>query len=126
MLDQLPIDPNSDFGLVVRSLGVLSDKELNKTLNMMHQGAFGLFEFMNLTTNAQIMEMFNQPRFRLSAEEGSEPLSHLTASTKPFYPNTPVRSGCEKDDSKSHHVYFQPFGTWNSQGQKGELRGAIA
>ena len=124
MLDQLPIDPNSDFGLVIRSLGVLSNKELNKTLNMMHQGVFGLFEFMNLTTNAQVMQMFNQPRFRLSAEEGSEPLSHLTASTKPFYPNTPVRRGCGRDVSKPHHVYFQPFGTWNSQSQKGELRGA--
>lgn len=124
ILAQLPIDPNSDFGHVIRALGVLSDKELNKTLNMMHQGVFGLFEFMNLTTNAQVMEMFNQPRFRLFAEEGSEPLSHLTASTKPFYPNTPVRSGCGRDLSKPHHVYFQPFGTWNSQSQKGELRGA--
>jgi len=124
MLDQLPIDPNSDFGLVIRSLGVLSNEELNKTLNMMHQGVFGLFEFMNLTTNAQVMQMFNQPRFRLSAEEGSEPLSHLTASTKPFYPNTPVRRGCGRDVSKPHHVYFQPFGIWNSQSQKGELRGA--
>ncbi len=124
MLDQLPIDPNSDFGLVIRSLGVLSDKELNKTLNMMHQGVFGLFEFMNLTTNAQVMEMFNQPCFRLFAEEGAEPLSHLTASTKPFYPNTPIRKGCGRDISKPHHVYFQPFGTWNNQSQKGELRGA--
>ena len=124
MLDQLPIDPNSDFGLVIRSLGVLSNKELNKTLNMMHQGVFGLFESMNLTTNAQIMQMFNQPRFRLSVEEGPEPLSHLTASTKPFYPNTPVRRECGRDVSKPHHVYLQPFGTWNSQSQKGELRGA--
>ncbi|WP_420421522.1 autotransporter domain-containing protein [Simkania sp.] len=124
ILDQLPIDPNSDFGLVVRSLGVLSDKELNKTLNMMHQGVFGLFEFMNLTTNAQIMQMFNQLRFRLSVEEGAKPLSHLTASTKPFYPNTPLRRGCGRDVSRHHHVYFQPFGTWNSQSQKGELRGA--
>ncbi len=120
----LPIDPNSDLGLVVRSLGVLTEKELNKTLNMMHPGVFGLFEFMNLTTNAQIMQMFNQPRFQLFSEESSEPLSHLTASTKPFYPNTPVRRGCERNLNTPHHFYFQPFGTWNSQSQKGELRGA--
>lgn len=123
ILDQLPIEPNSDFGLIVRSLGVLTNEELNKTLNMMHQGVFGTFESMNLATNAQIMQMFNQPRFHLFAKSGSEPLSQLTASTKPFYPSTPVRRGCTRDRSRPHHVYFQPFGTWNSQSQKGELRG---
>ncbi|MCP5505007.1 MAG: autotransporter domain-containing protein [Chlamydiales bacterium] len=141
----LPIDPNSDLGLVIRSLGVLSNKELNKTLNMMHQGVFGLFEFMNLTTNAQIMQMFNQQRFRLLAPDTPETISQLepklTASTdlksllyaydndsnqtpEPFYPNTPVRRGCGRNLTRSHHFYFQPFGTWNSQSQKGELRGA--
>ncbi len=128
--DQLPIEPSSDFGLVIRSLGVLSDKELNKVLNMMHQGVFGTLEGMNLTTNAQIMQLFNQHRFRLYAEETPETISalepQLTASaeeSRPFYPNAPVRRGCKRDLSKPHHVYLQPFGTWNSQSQKGELRG---
>lgn len=128
--DQLPIEPSSDFGLVIRSLGVLSDKELNKVLNMMHQGVFGSFEGMNLTTNAQIMQLFNQHRFRLYAEENPETISalelQLTASaegSRPFYPNAPIRRGCKRDLSKPHHVYLQPFGTWNSQSQKGELRG---
>ena len=112
---------------------------------MMHQGVFGLFEFMNLTTNAQVMEMFNQKQFRLFAPVGPEAISQLepaltasndtrhtlysydesTKSTpKPFYPSTPIQRGCERNLCKPHHVYFQPFGTWNSQSQKGELRGA--
>ena len=129
ILSQLPIDSNSDFGLVIRSLGVLTDKELNKTLNMMHQGVFGSFEFMNMTTNGQVMQMLSQHPFRLFAPAGSETTSalepELTASNdaRPFYPNTPLHRGCERDGCKPHHVYFQPFGTWNSQSQKGELRG---
>lgn len=142
ILDQLPIDPNSDFGLVIRSLGVLTDKELNKVLNMMHQGVFGTLEFMNMTTNAQVMQMFNQRPFRLFAPVGPEAVAisalepNLTASAKetiymrqpseseePFYPSTPLRRGCERDYCKHHSVYFQPFGTWNAQGHKGELRG---
>ncbi|MCB1109596.1 MAG: autotransporter domain-containing protein, partial [Chlamydiia bacterium] len=142
MLSQLPIDPNSDFGFVIRSLGVLTDKELNKVLKMMHQGVFGTFEFMNMTTNAQVMQMFNQHPFRLFAPVGPETISALeprlttslndtlytynretTEDSQPFYPSTPLHRGCERDYCKHHSFHFQPFGTWNSQSQKGELRG---
>lgn len=130
ILEQIPIDPNSDFGLVVRSLGVLSDEELNTVLNMMHQGVFGTFEWINLTTSAQVMQMFNQHYFRLQTQKGPELVSSfeskLTTSSdipRPFYPNAPVRRGCERDLSSPHHIYFQPFGAWNSQSEEGELRG---
>lgn len=130
ILDQLPIDPNSDFGHVVKALGVLTDKELNKTLNMMHPGVFGSLEFMNMTTNAQIMQMFNQKPFRLFTSSEATTMREqelsLTASSddgSSFYPSIPVRRGCNRNQYSPHHVYFQPFGTWNRQNPKGELRG---
>ena len=130
ILGQVPIDPNSDFGFVVESLGLLSDKALNKALNMMHPGSFALFEGMNLTNNAQVMQILSQHFFRMPQGGSQEAISllepSLTASAgdRPFYPNTPVRQGCSRDGSKHHNVWVQPFGSWNSQSQKGQLRGA--
>ena len=130
ILAQEPIDPNSDFGFVVESIGLLSDKALNKALNLMHPGSFALFEGMNLTNNAQVMQILSQHFFKVPQGGSQEAISllepSLTASTgdRPFYPNTPVRQGCSRDGSKHHNVWVQPFGSWNSQSQKGQLRGA--
>lgn len=126
---QVPIAPNSDFGFIVESLGLVPNDQINKVLNLMHPGAFGLFEWMNLNTNSQIMQMMNQQLYKSqnrSQDSGENQLSHLTAATdeRPFYPPTPVRRGCSRDENKNHDVWVQPFGTWNSQDQKGELRGA--
>ena len=125
----VPIAPNSDFGFVVESLGLVPNDKINKVLNLMHPAAFGLFEFMNLNTNAQIMQMVNQHLYKSQESppqgDGSQ-LSNLTAATddRPFYPTTLVRRGCKRDENKKNDVWVQPFGTWNSQDQKGELRGA--
>lgn len=125
----VPIAPDSDFGFVVESLGLVPNDKINKVLNLMHPGAFALFEFMNLNTNVQIMQMVNQRLYKSQespSKGGENQLSNLTAATdeRPFYPMTPVRRGCGRDENKKNAIWFQPFGTWNTQDQKGELRGA--
>jgi len=128
MLSQLPIDPTSDFGFVIESLGLVPNNQINKALNLMHPGSFALLESMNLTTNAQIMEVFSGHFFGAPASP-AETISQLeptlTAATgdQPFYSDTPVRRGCGRDINNHHNVWLQPFGTWNTQSQKGELRG---
>jgi outer membrane autotransporter protein len=129
LLAQLPVDPTSDLGFVIESLGLVPNDEINKALNFMHPGSFGLFEFMNLTTNAQIMEVFSGHFFGGSASPAEtisqlEPTLTAAAGERPFYSNTPVRRGCGRDETKHHNLWLQPFGTWNTQSQKGELRGA--
>ena len=130
LLNQLPVDPTSDLGFVIESLGLVPNDEINKALNFMHPGSFGLFESMNLTTNAQIMQIFSQHLARRPESTPSETISQLepsltaAAGDRPFYPGAPVRRGCGRDESKHHNVWLQPFGTWNTQSRKGELRGA--
>ena len=96
----------------------------------MHPGSFGLFESMNLTTDAQIMQIFSHHLSRNPDAAPSKTISRLEPSLtaavgeRPFYPSTPVRRGCGRDGSTHHNLWLQPFGTWNTQGRKGELRGA--
>ena len=128
MLAQLPIDPTSDFGFVIESIGLVPNDQINKALNLMHPGSFALLGSMNLTTNAQIMEVFSGHFFGASGSPAEtisqlEPTLTAAAGDRPFYSNTPVRRGCGRDESKHHNVWLQPFGTWNTQGKKGEQRG---
>ncbi|WP_420420962.1 autotransporter outer membrane beta-barrel domain-containing protein [Simkania sp.] len=127
-VDLLPISPTSDLGFIVESLGLVPKDEINKVLNFFHPGSFGSYEWMNLTTNGKIMELFGN---RMRGSQGSpsaeiaslEP--SLTASTGegPFYGNAPIRRGCDRDPNKRNSVWLQTFGTWNDQSERGELRG---
>lgn len=126
----IPIVPESDLGFVVNSAGLLKGKDLYDALNLLHPGVFGALEWINLTNNSETVNIFKQRLFSRRKPSTSSTLtshldSSLTASTgdRPFYPNVPVRRGCSRDLNSPHSVWIQPFGSWNTQSQKGELRG---
>lgn len=127
IISQPYISPNSDFGFIVSSLGLVPDDQLNKVLNLLHPGSFGLFGPMNSTTNGEVLNIFNNRMFGMTGgpSSTSQSLAQLTASTDdtPFYLNAPVRRGCESNRTSTPTLWIQPFGSWNSQSQKGELRG---
>jgi len=129
LIDLLPIHPTSDLGFIVESLGLVSNDDINKVLNLLHPGSFGIFEWINLTTNGKIMELFSNRmtgRQTFSSSEIALLETSLTAANNdgPFYSNAPIRKGCSRDPNKQHGVWLQTFGTWNAQSQKGELRGS--
>ncbi len=97
------IDPNSDLAFVIEVLGLLSDKEVNKALNLMHPAGFGSLEWLNMTSNSQVMSIFAQHLFEL-----------------PCSPR-----GCRnlKEKGRKNDAWVQPFGVWHDQSQRGELRG---
>ncbi|WP_420421489.1 autotransporter domain-containing protein [Simkania sp.] len=126
LLSFLPVEPDSDLGFVIRSIGLLTGKQLRDALNLLHPGIFGGLEWINLTNNSEITNIFRQRALSRSRSSSDTSLtSYLTASTddRPFYPNVPIRRGCARDLKTPHSVWVQPFGSWNSQSRKGQLRG---
>ena len=124
--NQVPIDPDSDLGFVVRSAGLLDRKQLTKALDLMHPGVFGSFEWISLTNSSAVSHILQQRLLPKSSESSASNLaSHLTASAdaRPFYPNLPIKKGCARNTQSPHSVWLQPFASWNTQSQKGELRG---
>ncbi|MCB1085199.1 MAG: autotransporter domain-containing protein [Chlamydiia bacterium] len=126
ILSQVPITPNTDFAFIIQALGLLSDKDLNKTLNLMHPGAFGTFANMNLTNSSEVMGIFSRQSLARAGEGGVisqlEPSLTAAAGDRPFYQLAPLRRGCRQQGR--HNVWVNPFGTWNTQGKDKQLRGA--
>ena len=65
ILSILPISPTSDLGFVVETLGLLSDKNVNKALNLMHPAAFGFFEWINQVNNSAMVSIFADHLYEL-------------------------------------------------------------
>ena len=103
ILSILPISPTSDLGFVVEALGLLSDKDVNKALNLMHPAAFGSFEWIDQVNNSAVMSIFADHLYEL-------PCSSRVCSN-------------QKENCRKNSVWIQPFGAWNSQGKRGQLRG---
>ncbi|NGX50448.1 MAG: hypothetical protein K1060chlam2_00294, partial [Chlamydiae bacterium] len=103
IMSLLPIQPNSDLAFAVQVLGLLSNKALNKALNLMHPAAFGSLEWINMTSNSQVISIFSQHLFELSCSP----------------------RGCRtlKEKGRKNSVWVQPFGVWHEQHKRGQLRG---
>lgn len=99
----LPIASGSDLGFAVNVLGLLSDEEVNKALNLMHPAAYGTLEWMNLNNSRQVLDI-------LSAHT-----NELSCSVRACRSNAP--------GGKKNSFWIAPFGNWSSQDQKGQLRG---
>ena len=112
----LPINPNSNLASIVERLGLLSDKEVNRVLNIMSGSIFGSLEWINLTNNAQALNVFSQ---RLSAlacsQRGCSTLSCCEDLKNP-----------QEDNLKANNLYIEPFFIWNNQNKIGQLIGMEA
>ncbi|NGX50690.1 MAG: hypothetical protein K1060chlam2_00539 [Chlamydiae bacterium] len=103
IISLLPIQPNSDLAFAVQVLGLLSNKALNKALNLMHPAAYGSLEWINMTNNSQVTSIFSQHLFEL--------------------PCSPRGCRTFKEEGRRENVWVQPFGIWNEQDKRGQLRG---
>ena len=91
----LPIDPLSDLAFAINVLGLLSDAKVNDALNLMHPAGFGSLEWINMTNNSEVMDIFSQHLFELSCSP----------------------RGCRslKENGRKNSVWIKPFGVWNDQ-----------
>ena len=102
----LPIDPTSDLAFAINVLGLLSDAKMNDALNLMHPAGFGSLEWINMTNNSEVLDIFSQHLFELSCSP----------------------RGCRtlKEDGRKNSVWIKPFGVWSDQKKLGQLRGVNA
>ncbi|NGX51585.1 MAG: hypothetical protein K1060chlam2_01457, partial [Chlamydiae bacterium] len=96
------LDPNSDLAFVIEAIGILSDEELNKALNLMHPAGFGSLEWINMDNSGHLLSIFAQHLFKL--------------------PCSPSKCCTPKD--RKNNVWMQTFGVWREQDKLGQLRGA--